>query len=82
MSKKRKVTHIQDKDSDDVDAVSSVSTAASHVQSKETNCIDLRYYRRAEEDRAKLARLVKRKSADNSVLDAPDCSAVDCPYCL
>ena len=36
---------------------------------------------RAEGDRTKLALLVKRKSAGNSVFDAPDCSAVDCPYC-
>ena len=37
--------------------------------------VDLLHYRRAEEDRSKLARELKRKSAVNFVLDPPDCTA-------
>ena len=83
MSQKRKIARI---DSEDIDLTSSasVSTTPSDVQVRNQNdyCIDLRYYRRAEEDRKKLAQLVKRKSSGSSILQlyTPDCSAVDCPY--
>ena len=80
MSKRRKIGRGKDKSNDDVDDVSSVSTTDNQLRDEE-NDLDLKYYRRAKEDRAKLTRVLKRKSASNSILDPPECTARDCPYC-
>ena len=80
MSKRHKIERGKDKSNDDVDDVDNVSDTDNQLQD-EDNDLDLKYYRRAKENRSKLSRELKRKSVSNSILDPPECNARDCPYC-
>ena len=80
MSKKRKIARPKDNVNDDVDDVLSVSTTDIQLRDEESD-LDRQYYRRAKDDRTKLTRVVKIKSAANFILDPPECTARDCPYC-
>ena len=80
VSKRRRIERGKDKCNDDVDDVDDVSATDNELQDEDDD-LDTKYYRRAKEDRAKLTRVLKRKSASNSILDPPECTARDCPYC-